>query len=362
VSGDLVADTTAGTTTGGSHFAAAEATSTRRYGGGFRSHARILARPDPDFPKSDGGPTWNRWWTTTLPYQIAALLAATSWACSSLIAAEPVRRLGGPRFCRIRMLYVSAMLLVLATATGGWSTLDPSDLGLLAVSGLVGILVGDLSLFTAMARIGPRRTSVLFTSNAPMAAVGGVLLFDESFAPWALVGAVLTMGGIVLAVNFGSRSGTHSNVFERVEGSMVAGVAWAGVGALGQALGALAVKPILDDGADTLAVAAARVVIATIALWVLARPGDRLARPARRGALLPMDHLRLAASGFVAMVLGMSLLLWSLGHGDTGVATILSATTPVILLPLLWLRMRQLPTLGAWTGAALTVVGTALLL
>ena len=43
------------------------------------------------------------------------------------------------------MLYVSAMLLVLATATGGWSTLDPSDLGLLAVSGLVGILVGDLS-------------------------------------------------------------------------------------------------------------------------------------------------------------------------------------------------------------------------
>ncbi|GIT47101.1 MAG: hypothetical protein Ct9H300mP12_16860 [Acidimicrobiales bacterium] len=27
--------------------------------------------------------------------------------------------------------------------------------------------------------------------------------------------------------------------------------------------------------------------------------------------------------------------------------------------PLLWLRMRQLPTLGAWTGAALTVVGTA---
>ena len=260
------------------------------------------------------------------------------------------------------MLYVSAMLLVLATVNGGWSTIDRSDLGLLAVSGLVGILVGDMALFTAMARIGPRRTSVLFTSNAPLAAVGGVLLFDESFSPWALVGAVLTVGGIVLAVNFGSRSGTHTDVFARGAGARGAGAAGGGGGALGQALGALAVKPVLDDGADTLTVAATRVVMATVALWVLARPGDRLARPARRGALRPTDHLRLVASGFMAMVLGMSLLLWSLGHGDTGVATILSATTPVILLPLLWLRMRQLPTLGAWTGAALTVIGTALLL
>ncbi len=260
------------------------------------------------------------------------------------------------------MLYVSAMLLVLATVTGGWSTLKASDLGLLAVSGLVGILVGDLALFTAMARIGPRRTSVLFTTNAPLAAVGGVMLFDESFAPWALVGAVLTVGGIALAVNFGSRSGTHTDVFERVEGSMLVGATWAVVGALGQALGALAVKPILDGGADTLAVAATRVVMATVALWVLARPVDRLARPARSGPLLPLDHLRLVGSGFVAMVLGMSLLLWALGHGDTGVTTILSATTPVILLPLLWVRMRQVPTVGAWTGAVLTVIGTALLL
>ena len=41
------------------------------------------------------------------------------------------------------------------------------------------------------------------------------------------------------------------------------------------------------------------------------------------------------------MVFGMTLLLWAIGHGDTGVATILSATTPVIMLPLLWITIRQ---------------------
>jgi drug/metabolite transporter (DMT)-like permease len=44
------------------------------------------------------------------------------------------------------------------------------------------------------------------------------------------------------------------------------------------------------------------------------------------------------------------------------VATILSATTPVILLPLLWITIRQAPAAGAWLGAVLTVLGTALLI
>ena len=72
---------------------------------------------------------------------------------------------------------------------------------------------------------------------------------------------------------------------------------------------------------------------------------------------LPIGTGRLAA-----MVLGMTLLLWAIGHGDTGVATILSATTPVIMLPLLWITIRQAPAPGAWLGALLTVVGTALLI
>ena len=303
-----------------------------------------------------------RWWNDCLSYQLAALLAAASWACSSLIAAEPVRRLGGPRFCRIRMLYVSGMLLTLATVTGGWSSLSRGDVGMLAVSGLIGLLLGDVALFTAMARIGPRRTSVLFTANAPLAAVGGVLLYDESFSATALGGATLTVVGIAMAVNFGSRDGTHTHVFERIEGSLRAGASWAALGALGQAVGALTAKPVLDGGADTLAVAATRAVIATAAMWLVARPTDRLARPRQRGEIRRSDHLRLAGSALVAMVLGMTLLLWAIGHGDTGVATILSATTPVIMLPLLWIRIRQAPAPGAWLGAVLTVLGTALLI
>ncbi len=296
-----------------------------------------------------------------MPYQIAALLAAASWAVGSVIAAGPARELGGPRFTRVRMIYVSIMLGVLAVVTGGLSTLRLSDLGLIAISAIVGLLIGDVALFTAVAQIGPRRTGVLFTANAPMAAIGGVLLFGETYTWWSFLGAVLTVVGIALAIAFGTTP-NDDHAFERVEGSMIQGVAWATVGALGQAVGALAAKPVLDAGADTVSVAAMRAAIATVALWALASPTDRLVRPLRRAPLTMRYHLVLIVSGIFGMVVGMTLVLYALGNGDAGVTTILSATTPVMLLPIIWVVSRRRPPAGAWVGAAITVIGTALLI
>lgn len=296
-----------------------------------------------------------------MPYQLAALLAAALWAASSLVAADPVRRIGGPRFTRLRMLWVSALLGVIVTITGEWSSLDGGDVGLVALSGIVGLLIGDIALFTAMAQLGPRRTSVVFTANAPLAAIGGVLLFDERFTVWSGTGAVLTVSGILLAVVYGNRPG-QTDTFEKLEGRLWVGVAWGALGAIGQAVGALAAKPVLDDGADTLAVAATRAIIATAAMWIVARPTDRFLGAERTGPVLPMDWVRLIVSGTFAMVIGMSLVLYALGNGDAGVTTILSATTPVLLLPALWAITKVRPLPAAWIGAGLSVLGTSLLI
>jgi drug/metabolite transporter (DMT)-like permease len=296
-----------------------------------------------------------------MPYQLAALIAAGMWATSSIIATDVVRRIGGPRFTRIRMVVVCALLIIIVTARGGWSTLAVEDLWLVGISGLVGLTIGDIALFTAMSQIGPRRTSVLFTANAPMAAIGGVWLFDETFDLVSGTGAVLTVVGILLAVVYGNRVGA-TDTFEKIEGSLPVGAFWGLVGAVGQAAGALAAKPVLDDGADTLAVAATRAIIATIAMWVVARPTDDRLGAARRGAITRRDWVVIVVSGTIAMVIGQSLVLYALGEGDAGITTILSSTTPVLLLPVLWVLTRKPPTVGAWIGAGLSVVGTSLLI
>ena len=71
---------------------------------------------------------------------------------------------------------------------------------------------------------------------------------------------------------------------------------------------------------------------------------------------------REAMGGLVSVALGMTLLLLALKRGDVGMVAILSSVTPILLLPLLWLRLRRVPAKGAWCGAAITVIGTALIL
>ena len=103
-----------------------------------------------------------------MPYQVAALGAAFVWALSGLIAATPSRELGGPRLTRLRMVAASAMLFITATIYGDWGSLplDGSSVGFLVGSAVLGLLIGDAALFTAFARFGPRRTSIVFTTNA----------------------------------------------------------------------------------------------------------------------------------------------------------------------------------------------------
>ena len=253
------------------------------------------------------------------------------------------------------------MLVVAATISNGWSTLNFEDTGLIAISGLIGIFVGDVALFTAMARIGPRRTGMLFTLNAPMAAIGGAIFFQERLSISSFTGSALILFGITLAVVYGNPS-EGTGVFERIQGSLLVGIFWATIGALGQAGGALAVKPILDDGADTLAVAALRALIATAAMWLVPNQTDRLTRSVKKTPLLKYDQLKLASSALIAMVCGMTLLLYALGNGDAGIVSILSATTPVLLLPLQAIVTKKMPVPFAWFGALLTVLGTSLLI
>jgi drug/metabolite transporter (DMT)-like permease len=68
-----------------------------------------------------------------------------------------------------------------------------------------------------------------------------------------------------------------------------------------------------------------------------------------------------ALTGILALAIGMTLLLFALSGGQVGIVSTLSATSPVIILPMLWARTGERPAAGAWAGAGLVVVGMALI-
>lgn len=292
-------------------------------------------------------------------FEIAALLAAFCWALGGLFATEPARALGGYHFSRIRMTVVFVGLAVIATWQQTWGSIEYVDFAwALLISGLIGIVFGDVCLFAALGRLGPRRTGILFAANAPITAIMGVWLFDESMSWPTLLGCALVSAGVVVAIYFGKRKDQLHN-WEQIRGPLWVGLLIGLGAALGQSIGSLVVKPVMDSGADAVAVSAVRVGISALALQ-LASPWVSRRFAGSPKLTWPVFN-NLVVSGVLGMLIGMPLLLYAFAEGDIGLAAILSSTTPVMILPLLWIKTRERPALGAWIGALLTVLGSALL-
>ena len=296
-----------------------------------------------------------------MSFQVAALLAASSWAVGGLVAAEPSRLLGGPRFVRIRMVYVTVALVTIGLLVGGWSTVEASDWIPLGISGFVGLALGDAALFEAFARLGPRRTGMLFAVNAPITAIISAVIYDERFGWLGVLGTILVLVGVSLAIAYGTRPG-QSHTWEEVRGSLLIGVSFGIAGAMGQAVAGLVADPVFDGTLDPWAGAAVRALVGTIGLFALMPWFER-----RNGSRLPVVFTaRLWAfvilSGTLGMVVGKTMMLIALTEGPPGLVSILVSVAPVIQLPIIWVVTKQRPPAGAWAGAALAVAGTAMVL
>lgn len=257
------------------------------------------------------------------------------------------------------MLFASLILWSMALASGGWRGLDASALGLLALSGVVGIFIGDTALFACMNRLGPRRSGVLFATHAIFSAVLAWLFLSETIRGWALVGSALLVSGVMMAVLWGKRA-DEAHQWEQTRGVLLTGVALGLVAALCQSVATLMLKPLMSTGVDAVSASATRMSMALLAHVVLLASGWGPARA--RAPVRWRDAVLTCLSAAVAMALGMTLILRAMHSGQAGLVAILSSVTPVLLLPLLWLVYRRRPAAGAWAGAVLAVGGTALIL
>lgn len=292
-------------------------------------------------------------------FDLIALGAALCWSVSAMLAVSPVMRLGSFAFNRWRLLMVLPILWALAASGGGWRTLGPSNVFVIAASGLMGAFLGDVAMFAAVGRLGPRRGGVLFATHALFAALLGFLLLGERIGLQAGAGALLTVSGVGCAILLGRREG-DAHAWEADRGSVGLGVALGLLAALCQAVSSLIARPVMQAGVDPVAASAVRVSVACAAHFVLLWAGFPAARP-----VLPANARALgltALNGLVGMGLGMTLVLLALRYGEVGIVSVLSSVTPVMLLPLLWWKLRRAPAPGAWLGAGLTCLGTALIL
>ena len=291
--------------------------------------------------------------------EFLAALAALCWAMGSLLSAHASSRMGAFAFTRWRLFFALTLLWALAVWTGQWNGLSAPAMALLALSGFVGIFIGDTALFACMNRLGPRRCGVLFATHALFSVLLAWVFLGETLWGWTLAGSALLVSGVMVAIAWGRRA-DETHRWEDTRGRLATGVALGLLAAVCQAVATLMIKPLMSTGIDPVTASAVRVSAAFAVHLALLWAGLGLARVQQ-----PLSaHVLWStwASAAVAMALGMTLILAALRTGQANLVGILSSISPVLLLPLLWLVYRRRPALGAWLGSSMAVVGTALIL
>jgi drug/metabolite transporter (DMT)-like permease len=264
------------------------------------------------------------------------------------------------RLARWNMVSALAMTGAASLAVGGWRGLAAWQVGLLAASSLFGIIIATTAYYATIYAAGPRNTALLFSLASPFALLLGYFVLGETISWRQALGIFLVLCGIVLAIG---RPQSQAALRLEPPGPKAAapwrGIALGVLTAAGQAIGSLLARPAMAAGVEPFTAMAVRSGVAAVFFSALAMlPLAALNRP-YRFALRDLGTSMAAA--FVGTGLGMSLLMAALAHGNVGTVSTLSSMTPVVILPMVWLRSGIAPPHRAWLGAFLAVAGSALI-
>ncbi|MEY3013017.1 MAG: hypothetical protein RIT45_1752 [Pseudomonadota bacterium] len=287
---------------------------------------------------------------TTSAGVLLALASAASWA----LGATLYQRLGEVSAFGLNLVStVLGVLLLLPLVLHAPGPLPGNDALLeLAVSGVLGIAVGDTLFFLALQRLGAHAVVVLSMLAPVVTVLLSLLLLGERPAPSAWVGAGAVLAGV--SVVLGRR------LLAPAEGrSEPLGLLYGGGAVLVMALGTVAAKHGVA-ASDATSATLVRMAAGAAALALGGALGGRL-----RGWTMPLLRGPRLSSLLVAVVVvtfgGFWCLHAAMQRVDLVLAASVHATEPLFVLPLAWWMLGERPSVSAWLGTALAVGGVVTL-
>lgn len=269
------------------------------------------------------------------------------------------RRVGSIIINRARLVFAATFLGFVHWFSLG--TIFPFDASperflWLGLSGVVGLVLGDIFLFQAFVLIGPR-LSMLMMSLAPiLAALQAWIFLGESLTGGQIFGIALTLAGIAWVVMEGNSKHEGDREYGR-------GILLGLLGAIGQATGFVLAKNGLGGEFSPISANLIRMIAAVIVLWGITlfqgqiKPTIIKLKEDNKGTLLTMG------GAFAGPFLGVSLSLFALQRVEVGVASTLTSLPPVFLLPISYFVFKERFGWGAILGTLLAMAGvTALFL
>ncbi len=228
----------------------------------------------------------------------------------------------------------------------------------LALSGLIGFVLGDLFLFRAFIMIGARISMLLMALVPPIAALIGWITLGERLSGMEFLGMGITLSGIVLVMSSKLEINKGALGKSLKTGPLLLGSLLALGGAVGQAAGLVLSKKGMQD-MDPFSATQIRIMTGVIGFAIVITIFKRWKH--LFGALKDLKAMKFMTLGsFTGPFLGVSLSLLAVQHTDTGVAATLMALTPVMIIPPAIMMKKEKISAIEIIGALVSVGGVAL--
>ncbi len=284
----------------------------------------------------------------------AALGSAMAWAMGSILyrkigdAASPLGMNLGKGLLGLALLAIWLLFV-------GVEPMDTRSVVYLAISGLLGIALGDTFFFMALVRIDPRQTLLLGTVGQVFTVLLALLFLGERPTTLTWIGIVLVLGGVTWVLR--ERLPRESRERRKVR---AAGIAYGLIASILMSSSIITAKVGVAT-VPTVQATGLRLLSGMVGLGLYG-----LATRDLRAWLQPFANVSLLRSIIVAVVVtifgGFWLSIVSLKYIDASAATILTSTEPLFVLPLVVLFLGERVSFKAVLGASVAVAGVALVL
>lgn len=290
--------------------------------------------------------------------ELAALATAVCWSFTAIFFSASGRRIGSDVVNRSRLLFAFGFLLIAHRLLEGVffpQDVEPFRWGWLALSSLLGLVLGDAFLFRAFVEIGPRLSMLMMSTVPIISTLFGRLLFGEVVTSLELAGVLLAVGGVawVVTEGRGESSITDRRAYQR-------GLLFGLLGALGQVANLVTARYALVDDFPAISATVIRILVAIVILWALAGLRGQIRYTFRQWRDKQGFRTLIAGATF-GPFLGIWFSLIAVQNARLGIASTLMALPPILLIPLEYLIYRRRISRRGMTGTVVAMVGVALL-
>jgi drug/metabolite transporter (DMT)-like permease len=294
--------------------------------------------------------------------ETAAVSTSCLWTISSVLFTSAGKKIGPLSLNAYRTLVAVGFLVIVHAILFRAILPMASDAQWfwMGASGVVGLGIGDSTLFAAYVTIGPRRSLLVYASAPIFASIGAYLVLGETVPTLAILGIALTLAGIAIVLVEREHSG-ETRLSKRLE---TYGVFFALIGAVGQGVGLVLAKKGIDlypeMSLNPLSATLMRMILGAISLWAVLLAVGKL--PELRKAIYDSKGMtQTVAAAFLGPFLGVTLSMVAVTYAEAGIAQTLMSLMPVLIIPVMWLLYRQRTSRWGVLGAIIAVIGVSIL-